>query len=1466
MKIDINNINGDVLYSCSEIGEGSKRYFKMQEYDYITLAFSLKNPIYFKLGDYVDNELGLFELVTLYSPTYNNETGGYDYNLRLDAHYWKWKNKVFKYTPELFGQEASWSLTASLSVHLNVFLKNLKAWGFKFRDADYTYEIQSGYGETSKALTYSNTNLIDALTMMAEAWGCEWWITDNVIHFGRAEYGTETTFEQGVNVESMSRSESETEYATRIIAFGGESNIPAKYRKDLIFTNDGNGSEVKDDFRKLSYEYFAPESIISPEKKTLTANAEDDDIGDKTRPLFFSFRLPLGETLELGKSYEIDLTSVVLKADITGGEFTGTQKVDIVLATSASLFNTVASLEFEAIGATFTKNLTTISFKVEETYNGEMPNNLYVSVNTSENVTDVNGRISGNASCKGTFTLVNSARSANTSITVLTGDNKGQTYQGVFNPDFFVGDEANVIKLTDGTLGKGEQYQVNNLVRSLVPDNYFTAPKTEATIDGVVSRRLMLPEDTPYIDAVEGLDVAQIVEKIITVDDIFPKRIGTISEVNTVDRDIQDGGEVTGTFKAYQYKDSGIVFDKKYIIKDNTLKITFQSGLLNGLTFEVQFEPNDADKQTWEIVRNENYGRPLPDNIAYPQVGDKYILTGFDVEFVSDFYVPEAEQELKEYAIKAAEESYNRSFTYTVTMQPDYMFNGGEIRRFDLGDKIKIINKAYFEGSRSGRILGYEYPLDKPYDSPIYTVGDSPAYSRFGALEKKVETLQYGGKTYTGTGTSTGGGTSVYVIGSNDKTAWTDRNVLSSLRLKKEFLSKTSVDYTNYLLKFLAGAEFGKFVSGLLGTGGAVTIDEDGNSHAEFDYLTIRKIAIFIELIIQEAKSVGGMIIVSPSGMTISSVEETNTAYRCYFEQTDGNRTLQNQFTVGTQARRQTFNLTGQAYYWRLVTEVGKDYVDLSKTDCDTGSTIPQAGDELVGLGHRTDKTRQAAIIISSFGDDSPYIKYYQGIDSFSLVGKEVKMDYYDKTDGRFKSISYGDIYVGARDKSTYVQYDQEEGVAIKGTVEILPGSTGSGNFLDLPDEISKSVKIGGENLLLNTGFLGDYEVLKLNNSTKLESGTEMYNTTLDKWNGTATLQQDSDSLSGVSATISSPLSQMVVLIQGENYVIRYKAKGTLIKIKCGGNTITQDLTSEYKIYYHVFTNNNGNTFEISGNCTVCEIKLERGTIPTDWCPSVMDASSIKDKFKDLWYIQDAMKGSSNIFGGLILSSMIQLGKYTDGIMEKVNAGISGIYNDDTDVAMWSGGTFEQAIATVQKLMSGEIPTDEEWKSLAKFVATHGGDIFIRGYIYALGGVFRGRVETSINGNRIVIDPSTSSLKMYNSDGKVCLNMSFSESEERIFAGINVIEYEGDTPSFSASLSGRILTFSNSIEGYSGLFAPDRISFQAGREEILNIYSSKDYNDGSHYLNIFAPKWNTNSQGLPGNVYVDENGFLKVTK
>ena len=663
-------------------------------------------------------------------------------------------------------------------------------------------------------------------------------------------------------------------------------------------------------------------------------------------------------------------------------------------------------------------------------------------------------------------------------------------------------------------------------------------------------------------------------------------------------------------------------------------------------------------------------------------------------------------------------------------------------------------------------------------------------------------------KVKSGAGGGGGTGSDIYVIKRDEPTIPSDNNVFSSLRtldeiikkveeLEEKLLHKDKPDITDFLLRLVGGAEFGKYASGIsggkideqgaaellslllrsaltigeykkglkganidkegaadllsilvrsgiesanfstgaLGAGFCLKKDENGDSYLEVDRMLVRKVATFIQLLIQQIKHVGGQIILTPASMSCVKVEDKGDYYRCYFENTDGGeKTIEQEFEVGDLARAQTFNVkegvndnVTNTYYWRAVVGTGDNYIDLSKTDCDAGSTEPKAGDDIVQLGNKSDATRQAAIIISAFGDDSPSIKYYQGIDSFSLVDKEVKMDYYDNTNGRFKSITYGDTYVGARDKSTYVKYDQEEGVEVKGRVNIQSGSTGAGNFSDLPDEIAKAVDIGGENLLLNTGFTGDYDVQKLSSSTKLNQKTKLYSPSLQGWTGSAEIVEEAASGSGYACKLGN-ISQPVLLIPGEKYVFGFWAKGNTVEISCGGQTYKQAVTSSYQFYVVRFTYQSGGVFMLSGDATVYNLKLERGTIATDWCPSSKDSPAIADRFKYLWYLQDAIKGNTTAVGGLILSTMLQLGKYTDGVMEKVNAGISGIYNDDTDVAMWSGGTFEQAIATVQKLLSGEIPTDEEWKSLAKFVATHGGDIFLRGYIYALGGVFRGTI------------------------------------------------------------------------------------------------------------------------------------------
>lgn len=562
----------------------------------------------------------------------------------------------------------------------------------------------------------------------------------------------------------------------------------------------------------------------------------------------------------------------------------------------------------------------------------------------------------------------------------------------------------------------------------------------------------------------------------------------------------------------------------------------------------------------------------------------------------------------------------------------------------------------------------------------------------------------------------------------------------------KYFLRKDKEDTANGLITFLKGLLIGK-------NGSGITVLENGMSQAVVDYLYVKVKAVFDELEVKKKTYVGGEQVISHAGMKCNRVDELDDVYRCYFKEEEDGIEIENQFTPGSLAIAQECNIktgvshhVGNRYYWRLVTAVGENYIDLSKTVCDPNveNDVPVAGDDIVGLGHKTDITRQAAIILSSVNEVSPSIIMYQGINDFTLTGKDVISFDFDKSTGKARMKVYGDTYIGDKDRTTYMEYTQDKGVDIKGMFHIEQGSTGWRNMEGLPDEIQAAADlaqeakdaidnaaVGSVNLLRNSGFTGDYETEDLSAATELSADTELFSKQLEYWTGVATVSADSDAGSGYSAAIGS-LSQSVSLIKGESYVISYKAKGTSVSVSCGSFSVSQPLTSSYQRYTHKITFNGSGIFLISGTATVCDLQLERGTIATDWKPSILDNDKATAGFQSINYIASAIKdGSVDILGGLILANMIQLGNYKDGKLQKVTAGVSGIYNDDDDVAFWAGGKLEQAILTVMRFRNDPNyqPTDAEWANMANFVATHGGDVFLRGYIYALGGYFRGKVE-----------------------------------------------------------------------------------------------------------------------------------------
>lgn len=564
--------------------------------------------------------------------------------------------------------------------------------------------------------------------------------------------------------------------------------------------------------------------------------------------------------------------------------------------------------------------------------------------------------------------------------------------------------------------------------------------------------------------------------------------------------------------------------------------------------------------------------------------------------------------------------------------------------------------------------------------------------------------------------------------------------------LSKYFLRKDKEDIANELITFLKGLLIGK-------NGSGITVLENGMSQAVVDYLYVKVKAVFDELEVKKKTYVGGEQVISHAGMKCNRVDELDAVYRCYFKEEEDGIEIENQFTPGSLAIAQECNIktgvshhVGNRYYWRLVTAVGENYIDLSKTVCDPNveNDVPVAGDDIVGLGHKTDMTRQAAIILSSVNEVSPSIIMYQGINDFTLTGKDVISFDFDKSTGKARMKVYGNAYIGDKDRTTYMEYTHDKGVDIKGMFHIEQGSTGWRNMEGLPDEIQAAADlaqkaqdaidnaaVGSVNLLRNSGFTGDYESETLSSDTQLSADTELYSKQLKYWTGVATVSADSAAGSRYSAAIGS-LSQSVSLIKGESYVISYKAKGTSVSVSCGSFSVSQPLTSSYQRYTHKITFNGSGIFLISGTATICDLQLERGAIATGWKPSILDNDKATAGFQSINYIASAIKdGSVDILGGLILANMIQLGNYKDGKMQKVTAGVSGIYNDDDDVAFWAGGKLEQAILTVMRFRNDPNyqPTDAEWANMANFVATHGGDVFLRGYIYALGGYFRGKIE-----------------------------------------------------------------------------------------------------------------------------------------
>lgn len=447
-------------------------------------------------------------------------------------------------------------------------------------------------------------------------------------------------------------------------------------------------------------------------------------------------------------------------------------------------------------------------------------------------------------------------------------------------------------------------------------------------------------------------------------------------------------------------------------------------------------------------------------------------VTIFNVVMGEDF-IKAAQNDLEVAAIREIKKQYSDLNQYT--FNSDNVAFKKDMPSLYIGRSIK-----YNDGvgnTLDTRIMKLTTKLDFPFMVEI-TVGNKVLKGSTSQLKTDVQMILSGNRQ----------------TASNGITESVVRSLIKGFG-GANFLSKVNDDTARGIITFLQGTNWGSFTSE---TGAAMTVDPTtGQTYMEVDRLKVRLKAFFEQLEVQKVGYVGGKIVVSKGqGVDILDVEEIYdsegnlSAYRCYFLGEQEGRRINNLLRVNDQMICKDENISEGStdgatnkYYWRLVTAVSSDvvkrgnnvchWVDLSATDCDTNSDIPEIGDTICHLGNREDTDRQGAEILSVVDANSPSFTIYSGINSYSLVNKE----YIDMgvAGGKAFCNIYGSTYIGDRNRENgYISwdYDKEENVwkmRVKGTIDISSPLSSGGTIGGAITDAANAYKGEFNNFVNNT-------------------------------------------------------------------------------------------------------------------------------------------------------------------------------------------------------------------------------------------------------------------------------------------------------------------------------------------------------------------------------------------------------------
>lgn len=850
----------------------------------------------------------------------------------------------------------------------------------------------SMYGEGTKdnviesmSITVDSQTCWQALALVNEKWDVNFIVRGRNIYVGTAGVKAEHMFKYGLGeglYEIVQNADSEQNIITRLRAYGSEKNLPSHYYADLGVKYVANITKVVGASTNVELELdvdYIETYFKNKRKYVVSGESQEQSLGWVLQVTFDFQTVITGYVTQVYNSGKCRFYSELKGAQIDTGDEESKEKLDTFIA-QVKAGNTKMYI-------TSGLNNKVIPSSMKE-YAENLPNNMSIN------------RL------------------------MLPG------FPHVSLSDFY-----------DSLTDEEKKY-----VNPTGKQHKFSTDPHRPYIDSVNIEQIGLRSASQFFDTDDKANGVIEIYPTIEEMEIGGVRVDEIDEGVAPDDDgrFNDNENVKNVDI---YLSKAVDFDINDL-KDDDFSISMKDGMCGGRTFKVasSTKVDGRWRLTIERIKDDALELWFPYRDYPIKKGDHFVLTGITLP---DSYVNAASLKLLKYAIALIDKNDYTRYVYQPKVDEIFMARQHDLAEEDttgtiksLHDTLKAGDLMEFEDTdlRIGGTISIDQLTIKEDDGkiPTYdiTLREDKEVGTIRKMQQQISSLQNGnGGTVAGLTTTqvknqvATEGSKHFVSKITDDIAKGTVTWEKVQRLIQGFFlghsNEFSIDgsgnaiLSSVLVNLLKSLDFNESEQ----SGFAIKQRSDGKYQMLLTDLIVWGKAVFNTLFIRELSYVGGNIVLSPAAGKISYIKEvyseiTNEmiGWKCYLLADDGTTATINSFKVDDQVRCKTFNIKAGVYenvsnkdYWRIVTKVSTEnevitdteghelydgkkfaWIQIAKDNCMEGSDNPAAGDTIVLMGNRRDKTRQHLLMMETEGDSAPKFTMYRGINSYTLKGKSI--------------------------------------------------------------------------------------------------------------------------------------------------------------------------------------------------------------------------------------------------------------------------------------------------------------------------------------------------------------------------------------------------------------------------------------------------------------------------------------------